>query len=152
AAGTAPLRALPRRRDRGRLLAPVSRARRGGERARVRGDQRLGGERRVGGHGAAEAGAVDAARAAPPARAAARGRGRGVRLPRGPRLAGAALDAARGARVELSPLARAATAVAALRALQPDVHRGLRAPVRAPPSRRRCFKEGMSPPLTFEPR
>ena len=65
--------------------------------------------------------------------AAAGRRRRGVRLPRGPGLPGAGVDAAQRPGVGLPAVARAAAPVAALRALQPAVRRRLRAPVRAPP-------------------
>src|SRR5438128_11944301 len=97
----------------------------------------------MGGNRAAEAGEVDAGDAPPSASADAGGRGGRVRLPRGARPAGACLDAAKRPGVGLPPRTRAAPAVASLRALQPDVRRGLRAAVRRTSSRPRAF-EGMN--------
>src|SRR6185312_7814938 len=132
AAGPSP-RALPRARDRGRPLASVPASQRGRVRAGRGTDRRLRRGRRMGRDRSAQAGEVDARDAPAPAGAAAGRRRGGVRLPRRARLAGAALDAALGPRVALPALARAATAVAALRALQPALRGGLRGPVRAPP-------------------
>src|SRR5204862_3661222 len=99
-----------------------------------RGDQLIRRGRRVGRHGAAEAGEVDGPYARATLAAAAGGGRRGVRFPRRPSAAGSLLDAAGRARVELSPRARAAPSMAALRALQPPFHRRLRRPVPAPAS------------------
>ena len=93
-AGKAPARALPRPSDRRRAIAavPSAHARRGA--ADDRRDRLLRRRGGVGRHRPAQAGEVDAPHASPPVRpAAGRGGGR-VRLPRRPRLPGAALDAA----------------------------------------------------------
>src|SRR5919107_1700846 len=135
AADHAPARALPGPADRRRLVAAVSRAERGGARRGRGAHQRLRRRRGLGGHGPTEAGEVDGPDARPPRGAGARRRRRRVRLPRRDAAAGAAVDAARRARMELSPRARAAPAVAPLRALQPALRRRVRPPVRHTPRR-----------------
>src|SRR3954467_6689807 len=70
-----------------------------------------------------------------PRRGVPRRRRRRVRLPRRDRAPGARVDAAPRAGVDLPSRARAAPAVAALRALQPALRRRVRAPVRRAPRR-----------------
>src|SRR5207248_10740418 len=91
----------------------------------------------------AQAGEVDGRVPRAPGRAGAGRRGRGLRLPRRARSAGTAVDAAHGPRVAVPAGPRAPPPVAALPALQPALHLGVRAPVRPrPPVRAGLLSRG----------
>src|SRR5215216_2772131 len=134
-AGTAcaePAPASPRHQHRWGLLAAVQADdRRRGDRAR-RPDQRRAPRRPVGGCRGPQAGEVDGAHAAAPRGARDVRRGRGLRLPRGPCIPGARLDAATRPRVDLPAGPGAAQAPPAVRLLQSPFRTGLRSPVAEP--------------------
>ncbi|CAA9497409.1 MAG: N-acetylmannosaminyltransferase, partial [uncultured Solirubrobacteraceae bacterium] len=126
AARAQPAPPVPRGAHRRRLLPAVPGARRGGDRRRPGRHQRLGRRRGLGRDRGAQAGEVDVGAALAPGRARARRGRRRLRLPRRPRPAGPGLDAVRGARMGLPPVARAPAPVAPVPALQPALRRGLR--------------------------
>src|SRR4051812_42926042 len=113
-------------------------AQRRGARRRRRRDQPRQAGRGVGRDRRAQAGEVDGRAARPPRRARARRRGRRVRLPRGPRAAGAGLDAVGRAGVALPAVEGAAPVLEALPPLHPALRARVRAPVRALPPRARA--------------